>query len=93
VSPVLVAANYDPRHYGDPGRLDVARQPSGHGEGHVGFGHGAHYCLGAALARQEAEVALHALFDRFPGLAVEGKLTWEAVPGSRRIAALPVRLA
>jgi len=95
VSPVLVAANFDPRQYTDPDRLDVTRQPTGRGEGHVGFGHGAHYCLGAALARQEAEVALHALFDRFPGLALavpESELEWQPVPGSRRLAALPVRL-
>jgi len=95
VSAVLVAANFDPRQYTDPDRLDVTRQPAGRGEGHVGFGHGAHYCLGAALARQEAEVALHALFDRFPGLALavpESELAWEPVPGSRRLTALPVRL-
>ncbi|HEY0573491.1 MAG TPA: cytochrome P450 [Pseudonocardia sp.] len=95
VSPVLVAANYDPRQYTDPDRLDVTRQPTGRGEGHVGFGHGAHYCLGAALARQEAEVALHALFDRFPRLALavpESELVWQPVPGSRRLERLPVTL-
>jgi cytochrome P450 len=95
VSPVLVAANFDPRQYTDPDRLDVTRQPAGRGEGHLGFGHGAHYCLGAALARQEAEVALHALFDRFPGLALavpESELDWQQLPGNRRLAALPVRL-
>jgi cytochrome P450 len=95
VSPVLVAANYDPRQYTDPDRLDVTRQPAGRGEGHVGFGHGAHYCLGAALARQEAEVALHALFDRFPRVALavpESELVWQPVPGSRRLEQLPVTL-
>ncbi len=95
VSPVLVSANHDPRQYIDPDRLDVTRQPAGHGEGHVGFGHGAHYCLGAALARQEAEVALHALFDRFPRVALAvpvPELQWQPVPGSRRLAALPIRL-
>ena len=95
VSPVLVSANHDPRQYTEPDRLDVTRQPTGHGEGHVGFGHGAHYCLGAALARQEAEVALRALFDRFPAprLAVpESELDWQQLPGSRRLNALPVHL-
>ena len=95
VSPILVAANFDPRQYTDPDRLDVTRQPVGRGEGHVGFGHGAHYCLGAALARQEAEVALHALFDRFPRLALavpESELVWQPVPGSRRLERLPVTL-
>jgi cytochrome P450 len=95
VSPVLVSANYDPRQYTAPDRLDVTRQPTGRGEGHVGFGHGAHYCLGAALARQEAEVALHALFERFPGLALAvpaSELEWQQLPGNRRLAALPVHL-
>src|SRR5690606_987041 len=66
VQPVIVSANHDPREYGDADRLDVTRRPAGRGEGHVGFGHGFHYCLGAALARQEGEVALRALFERYP---------------------------
>jgi cytochrome P450 len=92
VVPVLVAANFDPRRYPEPDRFDVTRVPSGHGEGHLGFGHGAHYCLGAALARQETEVALRALFDRFPSLRTTAAPTWEPVPGSRRLAGLPVLL-
>jgi cytochrome P450 len=93
VVPVLVAANFDPRRYVDPDRLDVTRQPPGHGEGHLGFGHGAHYCLGAALARQEAEVALRALFGRFPELTLAvPEPIWLPLPGSRRLAELPVRL-
>jgi cytochrome P450 len=93
VQPVLVSANFDPREYVDPDVLDVTRRPSGRGDGHVGFGHGAHYCLGAALARQEGEVALSALFDRFPDLALAvdpERLQWQALPGSRRLAELPV---
>ncbi|GAA1274365.1 cytochrome P450 [Pseudonocardia aurantiaca] len=93
VQTVLVSANHDPREYTDPERLDVTRRPSGRGEGHVGFGHGLHYCLGAALARQEGEVALRALFERFPDLALaEPELEWEQVPGMRKVARLPVRL-
>ncbi|MEJ3657114.1 cytochrome P450 [Actinomycetes bacterium KLBMP 9759] len=93
VQAVLVAANHDPREFTDPDRLDVMRRPSGHGDGHVGFGHGIHYCLGAALARQEAEVALRMLFDRFPevALAVE-RPEWLPVPGIRRLRALPLHL-
>jgi hypothetical protein len=93
---VLVAANRDPRAHDDPERLDVTRQrPHGHGEAHVGFGHGVHYCLGAALARQEGEIALRALFARYPDLtlAVEpDQIAWQPVPGSRRLTELPVRL-
>ncbi len=60
------AAGRDPAQYGErAGRFDVAA-PSPR---HLSFGHGAHYCLGAQLARLEAQVALPALFDRFPQLA------------------------
>jgi cytochrome P450 len=95
VLPVLVAANRDPRQYPEPEKFDITRQRADRGEGHVGFGHGIHYCLGAALARQEAEVALHELFDRFPRLALaveRSELAWAPVPGSRRLRELPVLL-
>jgi cytochrome P450 len=93
VQPVLVSANHDPREYAEAERLDVTRRPAGRGEGHVGFGHGFHYCLGAALARQEGEVALRALVERFPRLALtDEELDWVPAPGMRRLARLPVRL-
>ena len=93
VEAVIVSANRDPRVYLDPDRLDITRRPAGHGEGHVGFGHGIHYCLGAALARQEGEVGLRALFDRFPGLSlVDPAPDWKPQPGMRKLATLRVRL-
>jgi cytochrome P450 len=93
VEAVLVSANRDPRTYPDPDRLDVTRRPPGRGEGHVGFGHGIHYCLGAALARQEGEIGLRALFDRFPDLALAtDELDWLQTPGMRRLGRLPLRL-
>ena len=67
VLPGLLPANFDPRSYDAPGELDV-RRDTGRGDGHLGFGQGAHYCLGAALARQESEVALRALVTRFDRL-------------------------
>ncbi len=93
VEALLVSANRDPRVYPDPDRLDVTRRPAGgHGEGHVGFGFGAHYCLGAALARQEGEIGLRALFERFPDLALDSaEPDWERVPTMRRLATLPLR--
>ncbi|MFD5397462.1 cytochrome P450 [Streptomyces sp. NPDC127097] len=92
---VLVSANFDPRHYTDPDRLDLTRHPAGHAENHVGFGHGMHYCLGATLAKQEAEVALSRLFAHYPelslGVAAE-QLERTQVPGNWRLDRLPLRL-
>lgn len=90
----LLPANHDPRAYDRPDELDVRRE-TGRGEGHLGFGRGAHYCLGAALARQEGEVALRMLFDRFPGLALAvpaETIPWTPRPGFSRVAELPVRV-
>ncbi|MFG2136484.1 cytochrome P450 [Streptomyces sp. NPDC048650] len=92
---LLVSANFDPRHYDDPERLDLTRHPAGQAENHVGFGHGMHYCLGATLARQEGEVALGTLFTRYPDLSLAVRpddLQRAALPGSWRLKALPVRL-
>lgn len=95
VQMILVSANFDPRHYTDPDRLDLTRHPAGHAENHVGFGHGMHYCLGATLAKQEGEVALSRLFTHYPelslGVAAE-QLERTQVPGSWRLDRLPLRL-
>lgn len=85
------SANGDPRRFHDPDRLDFDREPGGH----VSFGHGIHYCLGAPLARMEAEVAFGALLKRFPKLSLAAEpedLRWR--PGSlmHGLEALPVRL-
>ena len=68
-----VAANRDPRVFGDPERFDVLRQPNPH----VGFGGpGPHFCLGANLARREVAIIFRELFKRLPDLEVTG----DAVP-------------
>ncbi|MGW3152008.1 cytochrome P450 family protein [Streptomyces sp. NPDC001177] len=91
---VLVSANFDPRHYADADRLDITRQEEGQAENHVGFGHGIHYCLGATLARQEAEVAFGRLLAHYPDLALAGdpELDRARLPGSWRLNSLRLRL-
>jgi cytochrome P450 len=61
------AANRDDRRYPDPDRFDVHRQVGGH----LTFGYGIHYCLGAALARLEGRVALDEVLARFPEWEVD----------------------
>ncbi len=81
------AANRDPRVFTDPDRFDVTRAPNPH----LAFAAGAHYCLGAPLARLHAEIALPALFTRLPGLRLAGAPQWRGSTPVRQIEALPVR--
>jgi cytochrome P450 len=90
--PVLAnrsAAGRDPRAFPEPDTLDLTRSPGPH----VGFGYGAHHCLGAQLARMELQIALGSLLTRFPGLRIaadETKLQWKTGTAIRGLQALPV---
>jgi cytochrome P450 PksS len=85
----VASANRDERQFADPDRLDVTRSPNRH----LSFGLGAHFCLGAALARMEGQIALATLLRRAPGLrlAVEPRaLRWRPGLVLRGLTALPV---
>lgn len=66
VAMLFGAAQRDPRRFADPDRFDVGRGDTAH----IGFGGGIHFCVGAPLARQELEVSLAGLVQRFPGLTL-----------------------
>jgi cytochrome P450 len=87
------AAHRDQCTFAAPDRFDVTRRENPH----LGFGHGAHFCLGAALARAEGEVVFAALLRRFPGLALAvpaEAVRWKrGFPrGINRLESLPVHL-
>jgi cytochrome P450 len=91
VSAALAAANRDPRVFTDPERLDL-RRPAGQPT-HLAYGHGPHFCLGAALARVQTQVALSGLLRRFPDLALaDGGAQRMPDPGTWRLTALAVTL-
>lgn len=88
----FAASNRDPREFSAPDSFDISRQPTGH----LAFGHGIHYCLGAPLARLEARVAIGSLLERYDDLrlAVDpGALRWRKSRLLRGLEALPVELS
>lgn len=82
-----MSANRDERAFAAPFTFDIARRPNPH----VGFGFGAHFCLGASLARLELRVALDELAERYCGFATAGDAEW--TPNNRLFGLrhLPVR--
>jgi cytochrome P450 len=88
---VLLSANRDEDRFADAGELRLDRT----GNPHLAFGHGIHYCLGAPLARLEAQIAFTALLDRFPGLRLAAdpdELPWRPGTLLRGLYTLPVHL-
>jgi cytochrome P450 len=84
----LTAADRDDGRFAAPDRFDIHRDA----RGHLAFGHGIHFCLGAPLARLEARTAIRTLLVRAPGLALDGP-PGEWLPGMliRGMRSLPVR--
>ncbi len=70
---LIGSANRDPKQFRDAGRFDVGRDPNPH----IAFGHGIHFCIGAALSRLEARVALGDLLSRLKGVRLASDAPWE----------------
>jgi cytochrome P450 len=84
----LAAANRDAGYWGPD--VDELRLDRANARNHVAFGGGPHHCLGAALARLEARVAIERLAARFPALAPAGEPVWNGRINLRGLADLPV---
>jgi cytochrome P450 len=85
---VIASANRDPAVFADPDRFDVMRDAVPN----IAFGHGAHVCLGAQLARTEASAAVAALVARQP-VGNGRPPRWRPTFATRSLEALPVRLS
>ncbi|MFD7653223.1 cytochrome P450 [Actinosynnema sp. NPDC059797] len=82
-----LAANRDPSVFERPNEVDFHREHNPH----ITFGHGAHHCIGASLARMELQVAIGTLLKRFPSLRLDGGVTFKKGRLVRGPQALPVR--
>jgi cytochrome P450 PksS len=87
---VIASANRDERQFANPDALDIAREPNRH----LSFGLGAHFCLGAPLARLEGQIAIGTLLRRLPDLRLAvapSRLRWRHGLLLRGLEALPLR--
>ena len=89
VMTVLGAASHDPAVFERPDALLLDRANANR---HLGFAAGVHYCLGASLAKLEAQVAITSLIRRFPGVALAGNPTWRDRLTIRGVDHLPLAL-
>jgi len=86
----LASSNHDPKKWGPTAEeLNVRRDGAGQ---HLSFGSGAHYCLGASLAKLEAAIAIGTFLRRFPDAAVSGDVEWNGRINLRGLEYLPVTL-
>jgi pimeloyl-[acyl-carrier protein] synthase len=83
----FAAGNRDPEQFAAPAQLDIARRPNRH----LAFGHGLHYCVGAALARVESQIAIDRILKTLPGITLESEdLEWNRNLTLRGLKSLPV---
>lgn len=86
----LAGADRDPARFAEPDTFDIRRAP----QGHLAFGHGLHFCIGAPLARMEGRIAIRSLLERFPDLAEDpaaGPPAWLTGSLMRGVSRLPLR--
>ena len=82
------SANRDPAKFADPDKFDIHRDNTGH----LAFGHGLHFCLGAHLARLEVATAVDELLEQIDGMELAGPVRWAITPSLQGPASLPVRI-
>jgi len=83
----FAAGNRDPEQFGSPAQLEITRKPNRH----LAFGHGLHYCVGAALARLEGQIAVNSLLHRLPELKLANQdLEWHRNFTLRGLKSLPI---
>ena len=82
------SANRDEHRFADPDRFDIHREG-----GHLSFGQGLHFCLGAALARLELKVLFEETLRRFPEMQMAGRPAMAESQFINQLKTLPVRLS
>ena len=88
ISPLFGSANRDESQFPDPNELDLVRQPNRH----LTFAHGPHFCLGAAMARAETQIAVQTVVRRCRDLELESDQTeWQEGFSFRGLKTLPIR--
>lgn len=86
---MLGGANHDPAVFPEPDRLDLSRSNANR---HMTFAHGPHFCLGAALAKTEAEILLSTIARRYPDVRLAPDHQWRGTAILRSLSRLPLRL-
>jgi cytochrome P450 len=85
---LYAGANRDSAQFDRPDEFDIDRGAAGH----VTFGHGAHFCMGAQLARLEVRLALNQLFDAAQRIELAGPVTWTTTPSLSGPTSVPIRV-